>query len=283
MIQAVRNYTYREGETHGKAACHGRALENYRTIVTAAEATAQGGTASCTEPQCPDRHPLRPQDGHRMGRPAKRNGLWKRHDLLAMFAGLAQGGRMGQTAPRPSCEAASGGQDRLVPRRGGQRLGACCFWGAKTGPNPTDRRKNGSKHHAITDAQGVPFAVQLTGANRHDSTRLLGLVDAIPSVSGKRGRPRRRPDSLQGDRGYDCEGHRKVLRRRGITPVLARRRTEHGSGLGVTRWVVERTLSWLHQFRRLRIRYERRADIHEAFMMAACSIICFRTLHNGFC
>jgi transposase len=47
--------------------------------------------------------------------------------------------------------------------------------------------------------------------------------------------------------------------------------------------VVERTLSWLHQFRRLRVRYERRADIHEAFVTLGCIIICWRTLKNAFC
>ncbi len=116
----------------------------------------------------------------------------------------------------------------------------------------------------------------LTGANTHDVTQLVPLVEAIPPVSGKVGRPRRRPDRLQGDRGYDSEPHRRWLRCRGILPVLAQRRTEHGSGLGVSRWVVERTLSWLHQFRRLRIRYERRPDIHEAFLTLGCVLICWR-------
>jgi transposase len=122
----------------------------------------------------------------------------------------------------------------------------------------------------------------LTAANRHDVTQLLPLVDAIPPVAGKRGHPRKRPDAVQGDRGYDSQPHRRRLRQRSIRPLLAQRGTEHGSGLGATRWVVERTLSWLHQFRRLRIRYERRPDIHEAFMSLACGIVCFRTLQNGF-
>lgn len=61
---------------------------------------------------------------------------------------------------------------------------------------------------------------------------------------------------------------------RGIRPVIAKRHTPHGSGLGVYRWVVEHTLSWLHQFRRLRLHYERRDDIHEAFMAIACILIC---------
>ncbi len=100
-------------------------------------------------------------------------------------------------------------------------------------------------------------------------------------MRGKRGRPRRRPDQVHGDRGYDSEAHRRWLRDRGITPVLAKRWTEHGSGLGVFRWVVERTLSWLHQFRRLRVRFERRADIHEAFLSIGCIIICARALKSA--
>ena len=154
--------------------------------------------------------------------------------------------------------------------------------GGKTGPNPTDRRKLGSKHHLITDAQGIPLATILTGANRHDVTQLLPLVEAIPPIRGQRGRPRRRPEQVLGDRAYDSEPHRRALRSLRIEPVLAQRFTEHGSGLGIHRWVVERTLAWLHQFRRLRIRYERRADIHEAFLSLACSLICLRRL-NSFC
>lgn len=166
----------------------------------------------------------------------------------------------------------------MVAHGGGQRICAGAFGGAKTGPNPTDRRKSGSKHHLITDAQGVPLAAILTGANRHDVTQLLPLLDAIPAIRGKPGRPRRRPEAVQGDRGYDSEPHRKAIRRRGIRPILARRRTPHGSGLGLYRWVVERTLSWLHQFRRLRIRFERRPDIHEAFLSIGCALICWNFL-----
>jgi transposase len=61
--------------------------------------------------------------------------------------------------------------------------------------------------------------------------------------------------------------------------VLARRGTPHGSGLGVYRWVVERTLAWLHQFRRLRTRYDRRADIHEGFLALGCSLICWNFIN----
>jgi transposase len=163
----------------------------------------------------------------------------------------------------------------LAANRCGQFINPRSFWGVQTGPNPTDRRKIGSKHHLITDAQGIPLATVLTPANAHDVTQLIPLLDAIPPIRGKQGRPRRKSDAVQGDRAYDSEAHRQELRGRGIHPILAKRRTPNGSGLGRYRWVVERSLSWLHRFRRLRIRYERRADIHEAFLKIGCIMICF--------
>lgn len=124
----------------------------------------------------------------------------------------------------------------------------------------------------------MPLAIQLTGANRNDSQQALALVDAIPSLQGERGRPRRRPDCVLGDRGYDAEAIRQGLRVRHILPLLAKRNTPNGSGLGRWRWVVERTFAWLSQFRRLRVRYERRADIHEAFFALGCILICWNFL-----
>jgi transposase len=78
----------------------------------------------------------------------------------------------------------------------------------------------------------------------------------------------------QGDRAYDAQSHRDALLRRGIQTQLAKRRTDHGSGLGRTRWVVERTIAWLHRFRRLTVRYERRPCVQEAFLTLACALVC---------
>jgi transposase len=128
----------------------------------------------------------------------------------------------------------------------------------------------------LTDAAGIPLAVTLTGANAHDVTQLLPLVDAVPAVAGKPGRPRRRVAKVQGDRAYGSRAHEQQLRRRGMEPELGHRFTEHGSGLGKTRWVVERTIAWLHQQRRLRVRFERRADIHDAFLKLGCAMICWK-------
>jgi len=118
--------------------------------------------------------------------------------------------------------------------------------------------------------------VSLTGGNRNDVTQLLPLVQAIPAVPGRRGRPRRRPARLYGDRGYDHDKYRRALRRKAIQPYIARRGQPHGSGLGVIRWVVERTIAWYHGMKRLRIRWERRDDIHEAFLALATCIITYR-------
>ena len=150
--------------------------------------------------------------------------------------------------------------------------------GEKTGKNPTDRSRLGTKHHVLVDGKGVPLALRITGANRHDVTQIIPLVEDVPAVRGQRGRPRKRLKRLYADRAYDSEEIRKMLRSMRIAPCLAKRRTRHGSGLGKKRWVVERTISWLHSFRRLRIRWERRDDIHMAFLTLAACIICLRFL-----
>jgi transposase len=105
---------------------------------------------------------------------------------------------------------------------------------------------------------------------------LLPLLDAVPPIRGLRGRPRRKPRHLYADRGYDFDKYRRLLWKRGIKPMIARRGVAHGSGLGKVRWVVERAFAWLHQFKRLRIRYERRADLHQGLLELACSLICLR-------
>src|ERR1700730_1639346 len=215
----------------------------------------------------PQRHPV--EDA------PERDGRRLRQYVLASTRSVAARGCL-ETAP-------SGAADRVAPARparsraarGRRRLAPRAARGKKTGPNPTDRRKAGSKHHVLTDAHGIPVVARLTAANRHDVTQLLPLVDAMPTLRGCAGRPVRKPRLVQGDRGYDSQPHRDQLEDRGIASQLAKRGTSHGSGLGRTRWVVERTLAWLHRFRRLAVRYERRPCVHEAFLTLACSLICW--------
>ncbi|MFF3637211.1 transposase [Streptomyces sp. NPDC002250] len=103
--------------------------------------------------------------------------------------------------------------------------------------------------------------------------------DAAPLGADGAG-PRRRPDALLADRGYDHDKHRRLLWQRGTRPVIAERGVQHGSGLGIVRSVVERTISWLRGFRRLRTRWKRRDDILEAFLCLATCLITATTSRN---
>ncbi|WP_115617498.1 IS5 family transposase [Chromobacterium vaccinii] len=154
--------------------------------------------------------------------------------------------------------------------------------GQGTGPNPTDRGKCGSKRHIIVDRRGLPLALSITGANRHDSMVFETLVDAIPAVPGLPGRPRQKPYKLYADKGYDYRRCREHLSRRGILVRIARRGVESSERLGRHRWVVERTHSWLAGFGKLRIRFERRLDTHYALLKLAFSLICLRFI-DRFC
>jgi transposase len=134
----------------------------------------------------------------------------------------------------------------------------------------------------VVDAQGIPLACALSGANVHDSKLFEDLIDTIPPIKRRRGRPRRRPAKVHADQGYDIPRCRQYLRRRGIRCRIARKGIESSQRLGRHRWVVERTLAWLTAYRRLTIRYERRDDIHEAFLRIGCALICFNFIER-FC
>ncbi|MEV7908071.1 IS5 family transposase [Streptomyces anulatus] len=144
--------------------------------------------------------------------------------------------------------------------------------GPKTGPSPVDRGKTGSKHHVITDGNDIPLAVSLGGGNRNDILQLMPLIEAIPPVRGKVGKPRRRPKTLYADRAYDHDRYRRQLREKRIEPIIPRRGTPHGSGLGVHRWVVEQTIALLHWFRRLRIRWATADLLTDAVRHAASAV-----------
>jgi IS5 family transposase len=135
----------------------------------------------------------------------------------------------------------------------------------------------------VVEAKGIPLAACLSGANVHDSRMMLEVVGAIESIKcRRRGRPRKRPAKLHADKAYDSQPLRAELRRRGITPRIARRGIESSERLGRYRRVVERTGAWLNRYRRLKVRYERRDDIHQAFLELGCALICWYFLQQGF-
>ena len=101
-------------------------------------------------------------------------------------------------------------------------------------------------------------------------------LDAIPALRGLSGRPRQRPRKLHADKGYDARRCRAYLKARGIISRIARKGIESSERLGRHRWVVERTHAWFAGFGKLRIRFERRLDIHQALLTLAAAIICSR-------
>lgn len=201
--------------------------------------------------------------------------------MLAALARLAEGGRVAQTAPAIAGETQPRRRHRLVAGVRGRLLGPRPQRGDSTGPNPTDRGKAGCKPHLAADTNGVPLVVQQAPANRSETTLFPGMIDALPTLARRRGRPRWKPGKVHADKGYDSRKNRDYLEALHITPRIARRGVESREKSGRHRWVVERPFAWLHRMRRLRIRCERRDDIHEAFLLLGCVRICWNFLAKG--
>lgn len=122
----------------------------------------------------------------------------------------------------------------------------------------------------------------MTPANVHDSRQLTSLIDAIPAVRGRVGAPKRRPAAACADKAYDSRQLRDELRTRNIFPEIPRRGREDDP-LGLFRWPVERTLAWYHQFRRLKLCFEKTHDMHQAFLNLATCFITYRRFQGVFC
>jgi transposase len=130
----------------------------------------------------------------------------------------------------------------------------------------------------LSEGRGLPLVVGVTAANTHDSVMFIPLLDGIPAVRSRRGPRRRRPGKLHADKGYDADDLRAYCRRRGIVPRIARRGIESSERLGRWRWKIERTLSWIFGYRRLTVRYERKATYFAAFLSLAASLTCYKKL-----
>jgi transposase len=132
----------------------------------------------------------------------------------------------------------------------------------------------------LTDARGLPLVVKTTPANVRDDAMTVSLLASMPRIQGPKGRPRSKPDVLQGDAGYGSAATRKLVKEQGIKPLLAPlgKARSHGSGLGKTRYIVERTLSWFGNFRRLKLCNEKTAAHFQAFHDLAASLICLKRI-----
>jgi putative transposase len=133
--------------------------------------------------------------------------------------------------------------------------------GKKTGKNPTDRGKLGVKRSMLTDRRGMPIGLAVAGANVHDQRLAEATLDSIPV---RRPRPSgRRKQHLCGDKGYDANSVRRAAKRRGYTTHIPKKGDKtppraHSSGKP-RRWVVERIHSWLNRYRRILVRWEKKA------------------------
>src|SRR5919199_585785 len=145
-------------------------------------------------------------------------------DGLPALRPVEPGPGLGPAAPHPPGRARRQRRTGLVAVRHRLRQPQGRKRGPLTGPNPTDRGKNGSKIHLITDRNGLPLSLGISGANMHDSLGLKPLVRGIPLIRSRRGPRRPRPAKLHADKGYDYDHLRRWLRKRGIRAysVLAR-------------------------------------------------------------
>jgi putative transposase len=152
------------------------------------------------------------------------------------------------------------------------------FGGAATGPNPTDRGKLGVKRSLLTDGAGIPLAIAVAGANRHDMKLLVATMDGIAVA---------RPDIAEEeqhlclDAGYDYPICREQVAERGYTAHIRSRgeeKTERRAGTRARRWVVERTHGWINRSRRLLVRWEKLSETYMAFVHLACAQLIFAKL-----
>ncbi len=152
------------------------------------------------------------------------------------------------------------------------------------GPHPTERgtarRAPGTTRQLAVDRQGRPLSAGLTGAARPDAPVVAAVVARIPPVRGSRGRPRQRPEQVHADTGDAARHCRRSLHRRGITVRLARKGVEDTARLGRWRRVVGRTFARSNHDRRLALRYERRAALHQALLDRACALIGLKALRR---
>ena len=146
--------------------------------------------------------------------------------------------------------------------------------GKKTGPNPTDRAKSGTKRHVLTDGGGLPLAVVITGANVPDMRMLGERLDARVLRP-----PAGTTQHARLDKGYDYLVTEREVRRRRYVPHIRRRGEEQRHcrrGERARRWVVERTHSWFNRFRKLLIRWEKKPQNYLALVQFAAMLIVWR-------
>ena len=145
--------------------------------------------------------------------------------------------------------------------------------------NPTDRGKIGTKRSILTDGGGVPIGLAVDGANRHDCKMARATIESI--AVARPDPPPARPQGLCLDKGYDYDEVRDLLDEFGFTAHIRARGEEakaltEEAGCKARRWVVERTHSWMNRFRRVLIRWDKKACNYLGFLPLVCAYITYR-------
>jgi putative transposase len=152
--------------------------------------------------------------------------------------------------------------------------------GERTGRNPTDRGKQGTKRSLLVEANGIPVGLAVEGANRHDKKLVEPTLESIPVE-----RPEPTEDKPQGmclDKGYDYDDTRELVREFGFTAHVRARGEEavalkREAGFKARRWVVERTHSWMNRFRGILIRWDKKVENYFGMLHMACAWITYRS------
>ncbi|MFI0710507.1 IS5 family transposase [Streptomyces inhibens] len=215
-------------------------------------------TSGCAWRHLPPTFGVSPATAHRRFTAWTEAGLWRRLHRAVLDQLGARGGLDWTSAV---IDAAS------VRAKKGGRL---------TGPNPVDRGKKGSKLHVLSEAQGIPLALAVSGANVHDSQAFKPLILGIPAIRSRRGPRRRRPVKIRADKAYYLADHLTWLRSRRLVARIARPGIESGVRLGRHRWKIERSTSWLFGYRRLTVRYGRKGSHFLAFLGLAAALTCYK-------
>jgi putative transposase len=151
--------------------------------------------------------------------------------------------------------------------------------GKKTGKNPTDRGKLGTKRSLLTEGGGVPVALAVEGANKNDFKMVRQTLE---SLAVERPEPTvEQPQGMCMDKGYDYNEVRQLLSEFGFTAHIRSRGEEAQAikqevGYKARRWVSERTHSWMNRFRRILVRWDKKVENYLAFLHLACAYITYK-------
>ncbi len=196
-------------------------MEGDRAIASRAQILPQRGASTRARPRLTGGYHLHPQDRHALADAADPLGVWQWQHLLATLPCLDTTKRLARIAPSAAARPEAARTAQPGTRGDRQCLGAGLKRGTHTGPNPTDRGKNGCKRHIVTDADGIPLVVRTGPANQPDAELALEVLDAIPPCAGTKGRPRLRPKAFQGDGADGMKAIVAEVVRRCVDSLLA--------------------------------------------------------------